>query len=128
MVEAMKRLFIILSVLILTACNFQGIYKQESRYINLQPSINNTLKAKTTPHLYKGSFLQDITIEAKAAILLNATTKDILFEKETNQKLPVASMSKIMTELLVLEAIDEGKIAWDDHVQISDYAYLISHQ
>ncbi|WP_053217494.1 D-alanyl-D-alanine carboxypeptidase family protein [Virgibacillus senegalensis] len=70
--------------------------------------------------------LPDLTIHADAAILINANTRQILYEKQINQSLPVASMSKMMTEFLVLEAIEKGTLTWEQQVSISDYAYIIS--
>ena len=65
-------------------------------------------------------------IEAESAILVDAETGKILFEKQPDIKLPPASMTKMMTEYLVLEAIQEGQIDWDTTTQISDYAYEVS--
>ncbi|MBM7552215.1 serine hydrolase [Thalassobacillus pellis] len=67
-----------------------------------------------------------VDIEAKSAILVDFNTGQILFEKEADLTLPPASMTKMMTEYLVLEAIEEGKISWDTTTQVSDYAYSIS--
>src|SRR5690625_1672489 len=72
--------------------------------------------------------LNDIHVDAKAAIVINAVTGDVLFEQQSNVSLPIASMSKIMTQLIVLEAIERGDIHWDDDDSVSDYAYIISHQ
>lgn len=65
-------------------------------------------------------------LEAESGIIVDAATGDVLFSKNADIKLPPASMTKMMTEYLVLEAIDEGKITWDTTTQISDYAYSIS--
>ncbi|MCA0972358.1 D-alanyl-D-alanine carboxypeptidase [Halobacillus litoralis] len=67
-----------------------------------------------------------VDIGAKSAILVDAETGKVLFEKEADLTLPPASMTKMMTEYLVLEAIDEGQIGWDTTTQISDYPYGIS--
>ncbi|WP_254853964.1 serine hydrolase [Halobacillus salinus] len=67
-----------------------------------------------------------VDVGAKSAILVDAETGKVLFEKEADLTLPPASMTKMMTEYLVLEAIDEGKISWDTTTQISDYPYGIS--
>ncbi|MFD1019396.1 serine hydrolase [Thalassobacillus hwangdonensis] len=67
-----------------------------------------------------------VDLGAKSAILVDAETGKILFEKEADMTLPPASMTKMMTEYLVLEAIEEGKISWDTTTQISDYPYSIS--
>lgn len=60
------------------------------------------------------------TIQAKSAILVDAKTGKILYEKNADQMLPPASMTKMMTEYLVLKAIDSGKIKWTTVVPISN--------
>ncbi|MBU8790889.1 D-alanyl-D-alanine carboxypeptidase [Oceanobacillus caeni] len=67
-----------------------------------------------------------LDIDAEAAILVDFDTGKILYAKNENVLLPPASMTKMMTEYLVMEAIKEGKISWDTTTQISDYAYAIS--
>lgn len=67
-----------------------------------------------------------VDIEADSAILIDADTGKILYAKDADKALPPASMTKMMTEYLVEEAIDTGDISWDTKVQISDYAYSIS--
>ncbi len=61
-------------------------------------------------------------VSAKSAILYEATTGTVLYEKNANEALPPASVTKVMTLLLVAEAIGEGKIALDDKVIISPNA------
>lgn len=61
-------------------------------------------------------------IQAKSAILMDYETGTILYEKDSHEKLPIASLVKIMTILLALEAVDEGKISLDETVQISEHA------
>ena len=68
----------------------------------------------------------DINVKAKSAILVDAKTGKILYEKNSEALLPPASMSKIMTEYLVWEAIKKGDISWEKTTQISDYPYSIS--
>lgn len=63
-----------------------------------------------------------LAANAKSAILLEQDTGEILFNKNANEPLPPASMTKIMTLLLIMEALDEGKIAKDEVVRVSDYA------
>ncbi|MGG3451967.1 serine hydrolase [Domibacillus aminovorans] len=65
-------------------------------------------------------------VNASAAILIDADTGQILYEKNGNKLLGVASMSKMMTEYLLLEAVKEGKIGFDDTYQVSDYVYTVS--
>jgi serine-type D-Ala-D-Ala carboxypeptidase (penicillin-binding protein 5/6) len=66
-------------------------------------------------------------LDSSSVILMNAHNGDIIYEKNDNQALPTASMSKMMTEYLVLQAIKENKITWDTPVPISDYVNYISN-
>ncbi|MCT8136318.1 D-alanyl-D-alanine carboxypeptidase [Anaerobacillus sp. CMMVII] len=60
-------------------------------------------------------------------ILLDAETGKILFQKNIDVLLPIASMSKMMSEYLVLEAINTGRIKWDQTVPISTEVAAVSH-
>ncbi|WP_035178380.1 D-alanyl-D-alanine carboxypeptidase family protein [Alkalihalobacterium bogoriense] len=60
--------------------------------------------------------------DAASAIIIERDTGTVLFEKNSNEKLPPASMTKIMTMLLIMEAIDMGKISYDDKVRTSERA------
>ncbi|AMX83007.1 D-alanyl-D-alanine carboxypeptidase [Geobacillus subterraneus] len=64
----------------------------------------------------------ELADEAKSAILIERDTGKILYEKNPHEKLPPASMTKIMTMLLIMEAIDEGKLSYDEKVRASEYA------
>ena len=59
---------------------------------------------------------------AKSAILIEATTGEILFEKNANEKLAPASMTKIMSMLIIVESIEKGVIGWDDVITVSENA------
>lgn len=63
-----------------------------------------------------------INISSKTAILMDVGSGQILFEKNPHEKLPPASVTKVMTMLLIVEALDGGKIKLDDEVQISERA------
>jgi D-alanyl-D-alanine carboxypeptidase (penicillin-binding protein 5/6) len=65
---------------------------------------------------------QPFDLQAKSAILMDYDTGTVLYEKNPHEKLPIASVTKVMTILLALEAIDEGKLKLEDTVTISDYA------
>ncbi len=60
--------------------------------------------------------------ETRANLLMEANTGKVLLEKNPNDKVQIASVTKVMTMLLVFEALDEGKISKDDIVTISDHA------
>lgn len=61
----------------------------------------------------------DLTKDAKSAILIEASTGEIIYKKNEHEKLAPASMTKIMGMLLVVEAIEQGNIKWDDMVTVS---------
>ncbi|MBM7569765.1 D-alanyl-D-alanine carboxypeptidase family protein [Aquibacillus albus] len=59
---------------------------------------------------------------SQSALLLEKDTGKILFEKNAHEQLPPASMTKIMTLVLIMEALDDGKIKLDEKVRISEHA------
>ena len=59
---------------------------------------------------------------AKSAILMEAQTGEVLLEKEMDEKLPIASVTKIMTMLLIMEEIASGRMTFADEVTVSEYA------
>jgi len=61
-------------------------------------------------------------LKAKSAVLMDASSGQILLENNSNEKLPIASVTKVMSMLLTMEAIDSGKIGLKDMVTASDYA------
>ena len=63
-----------------------------------------------------------LDIVSKSAVLMDASTGKILYEKNSHEKLPPASVTKVMTMLLICEALESGKIKEDDDVQISETA------
>ena len=73
--------------------------------------------AETAPTL--GEALE---LECVSAVLMEAETGTVLYEKNADEALPPASVTKIMTLLLVMEAIDSGTLKWDDTVTASAHA------
>lgn len=67
-----------------------------------------------------------VGIQAKSAILVDFNSGQILYEKNADQVYPPASMTKMMTEYLVMQALHSKKLTWDMKVSISDYAYQVS--
>lgn len=64
----------------------------------------------------------DLAPGARSAILMDADSGTIVYEKNVHEALPPASITKIMTMLLVMEAIDQGRLKLSDRVQTSEYA------
>ena len=67
-------------------------------------------------------------VDAKAYILADADTGEIIYEVNSTQRLVPASMTKLMTLYLTLESIAENRIKWSDQVTISEYSNKISRQ
>ena len=61
-------------------------------------------------------------VPAPSAILMDAATGTVLYEKNAHQRLAPASVTKVMTLLLVMEALDSGRISWEDTVIASETA------
>ena len=61
-------------------------------------------------------------IKAKAAVLIDSQTGKVIYAANADKKLPPASVTKVMTMLLAMEAVDSGKISLEDKVTISDNA------
>ena len=59
---------------------------------------------------------------AKSAIMIEASTGEIIFEKNSHEKLAPASMTKMMSMLLIVEAIDHGNLKWDQMITVSENA------
>ena len=63
-----------------------------------------------------------ITLTSPSAILCEASTGQVIFEKNADERRPVASVNKVMTILLTLEAVDEGRVSLEDQVTVSQRA------
>ncbi|MEC2075764.1 D-alanyl-D-alanine carboxypeptidase family protein [Metabacillus fastidiosus] len=75
-----------------------------------------------TPSAYAQESTVKLADQAKSAILIERDTGSILYEKNSDEKLPPASMTKIMTMLLIMEELDKGHIKMDEKVRTSEYA------
>ena len=64
----------------------------------------------------------NLEVEAKSALLMDVATGTILYEQNSHEALAPASVTKVMTMLLIMEAIDSGKIGWSDAVTVSEAA------
>jgi len=64
----------------------------------------------------------ELVESAKSAILIERDTGEVLYEKDANQTLPPASMTKIMTMILIMEALNDGSLKLDEKVRASEYA------
>lgn len=105
----MKRNIVaILIVLTILICNNPYIQRAEAN----QPDMIAVNGENST----------DLGIQSKAAILMEASTGKILYENNADEIVSPASITKIMTLILIFDAINEGKIDYDDVVTTSEYA------
>lgn len=64
----------------------------------------------------------ELAVNAKSALLMEESTGRVLYENACDERLPIASVTKIMTLLLIMEEIDGGRLALDDMVSVSENA------
>lgn len=64
-----------------------------------------------------------MSLKAKGSILMDFASGKVLLENNSHEKLPLASLTKVMSMLLVMEAVDSGKIALDTKVSVSNHSY-----
>ena len=69
-----------------------------------------------------GAAAAPMEVAGKSAVLMDMATGTVLFEQNPHEKLAPASVTKVMTMLLIMEAIDSGRIGWDDTVTVSEAA------
>ena len=67
-----------------------------------------------------------LTVNAKAALVADSTTGQILAEKNSQETMPIASLSKMVTAYILLEQINNGKLNWDDKITIDENTASIS--
>ncbi len=67
-------------------------------------------------------FAKDLIPNARSGILIDANSGKIIYEKNINDELSVASMTKMVAQIIILEEIEKGKIKWNDIVTVSKNA------
>lgn len=75
---------------------------------------------------FHGQVEAEFDVIAESAILMEATTGTVLFEKNADEPLPPASITKVMTLLLAFEAIERGDVTWDEPVIVSENAWRMA--
>ena len=74
----------------------------------------------------KASAETDLGLTVDAAILIDADSGKILYEQNADTSLGIASMTKMMTEYLLLDAIKKGTVSWDQEYRVTEYTYKVS--
>lgn len=73
-------------------------------------------------HIASTAYCDSPQISAPSAILMEASTGTVIYEKDADTKLRPASITKIMTLILIFDALDNGKITLDEKVTVSEHA------
>ena len=112
-----------LIVLMLTACLLFGmtVSAKESVTVSSECDISDIdVPLDSTP--VNAAIGQTLDIKAKSVVLMEPNTGKVLYESNSDEKLPPASITKIMSLLLVMEAIDRGDISLETVVTASEHA------
>lgn len=118
----MKKLIsIILIAVLLTAFAVPAAAKNEAPAF-LNENDNEAVDASVFKDEPPASNLSELKISAPSAILMEKETGKVIYEKNADEKLEPASVTKVMTILLIVEAIEAGKIKLEDMVTTSAYA------
>ena len=110
-----KKIIVTLTGSALIICAFVGI---EQKLPEQKPIVLETVNDQQPEEGKSAPF----EVEAKGAVLIDADTGQVLFQQDSHKELPLASVTKVMTMLLVMEAADSGKISLEDQVTISERA------
>lgn len=116
----------LIMVIVICSCNLNCTYGEENTdSTNNQSVEENTDSAENQPANENNNANEadnGINLQAESAILMEASTGKVIFEKEADKQLPPASITKIMTLLLIFDSIEQEKIKLDDIVTTSEYA------
>ncbi len=78
--------------------------------------------AETAAELLPVADSSALSVDAKSAILMDMASGTVLYEQNIHEPLPIASVTKVMTLLLVMEAVDDGRLSYDETVTTSSRA------
>ena len=127
-----KILIIIISLIIPTTYAEEVIYDKEvtntndNVIINEEETNGEELKEEKEMSLEEEQTNEDdglnLAKNAKSAIMLEASTGKIIYEKNADEQLSMASMTKMMTLLLIMENIENGNLKWDEMITASENA------
>lgn len=120
--QNMKKILVSFLCMIFLA---QPIFAQCGKTILLNTNIKqNTSDSDETKNTENENAQQtgNVDISAPSALLMEASTGQVIYEKDADSKRPPASVTKVMTLLLIFDALKNGKIHLDDEVTTSEYA------
>lgn len=115
-----KVLCAVAAVSVLACGGFLGVEKFHPQQRSLQ--LLEGKAQQTAAQAPEGAASDSMKVDAKAAVLIDGTSGQVLFSQNGKKHLPPASVTKVMTLLLLLEGCRDGRIATDDKVTISENA------
>lgn len=121
-------IYILLSLLILSFATYSLAFDEDSIYVwsnnssSVSTSISPSSYEQQTDNLNSETNENFLGITSGGAILMDQKTGKVLYEYNVHEKLRPASVTKVMTILLIMEAIDTGTISLDDNVPCSEKA------
>ncbi|NLA88111.1 MAG: D-alanyl-D-alanine carboxypeptidase, partial [Clostridiales bacterium] len=118
----MKKLISILLTIILIFAVSVPAFAEDSVPVFLEEDDNEAVDAAIFEEGTPVTVLSELQISAPSAILMEKETGKIIYEKNADDKLEPASVTKVMTLLLIVEALESGKITLEDMVTTSAYA------
>ncbi|OFW80429.1 MAG: D-alanyl-D-alanine carboxypeptidase [Alicyclobacillus sp. RIFOXYA1_FULL_53_8] len=93
------------------SANKPGVQMQVSRAVQTR-----------APYALPSTSQQSLAKSARSAVVMDYATGKVMFEKDAHEELPMASITKVMTLLLIMEAMDDGKLKLSDRIKTSEYA------
>lgn len=96
-----------------------GLWVQPVLAADVDGVIQQEEETKETEEKADGA---EAELSAPSALLMEASTGQVIYEKNPDEQLPPASVTKVMTLLLIFDALEEGKISLEDEVTTSEYA------
>lgn len=105
-----------LLIVTLMICGFMGV----NQFVPEQRSI--TINSDTRATVAEMDSVAEFEVQAKSAVLMDATSGKVMFAQGAEHELPPASVTKVMTMLLVLEGVEQGRISLEDMVTVSENA------
>ena len=105
-----------LLIVTLMICGFMGV----NQFVPEQRSITINSDARAT--IAETESVAGFEVQAKGAVLMDADSGKVMFAQGAEQELPPASVTKVMTMLLILEGVEQGRISLDDAVTVSENA------
>ncbi len=119
MLKYRKAAFLLVACLVAAMTPF-AVAAEEEVLIDVISSAEEAIETVLPTSITGGAV--GMSVDAKSAILIDAGSGTVLFEQNSRDRLPPASVTKVMTMLLVMEAIERGQMSLEDQVTISEKA------